>query len=458
MTKRAPFIIVALALFLAAVVGCVPRQPFVLTQAQAVALAKREVLPNGTRLVLVPQPGLDLVTVRVMVGVGSRQDPTNGTAHLLEHLMLARPTPGQPDLRTQLNALGAFYHANTHKDYTTYYAKAEGSKLESLLVALRNVMAPPLLDEAVVSLERSIVTQEALIAQEDRATLCLANLLSVMFPGDALGNDRLGSSAELRRISAKDLLDFHAAHYVPHNVAVVVAGNFSPVVARRLVMRTFGAESPSSLGGTLQFVPTAAPGGQVSYIVQPGAAKATVIVGFPALAYGEDLRRAQALSLAATILGGSSSSRLYRSLRLEQGLSYDISAGVTALRNVGYVTVQADLNPMRLRKGLALIIRELKRMKDEPVTAAETGLIRQRSGTRGLVSFEETETVSLNYGASEMYIDLLYNPDGRTGPVTPGEVQAVAREFLRSSRMFVSVITPVRQEIPFSELISQLGE
>lgn len=458
MTKRAPFIITAIAIFLALCVGCVPRQPTVLTSAQAASFAKREVLPNGTRLVLVPMPGLDLVSVRVMVGAGSRQDSVNGTAHLLEHLKVARPTPGKTDLRTQLNALGAFYNATTADDYTTYYAKGESSKLAAMVSALHGVMAPPLLDEAAVALERNIVTQEALITAENQSRACLTNLLGVMYPGDALSRSRLGSPAELRQIAAKDLLDFHAAHYVPHNVAVVVAGNFSPVVAKRLVMQTFGSERPSQNGGTLQFVPQAAPSSQVSYVVSPGAAKATVIVGFPALAYGQDGRRAQALAQLVAVLGGTSASRLYRSLRLEQGLSYSVTASATALRNVGYVTVQADLDPKRLRKGLALIIRELRRMKDEPVTPAETGLVSQRGRTQGLVNFEETDTVSLNYGAAEMYIDLGYSKDGRTDPITASDVQAVAREFLRSSRMFVSIIAPAAQDIPFEELISQLGE
>jgi len=94
-------------------------------------------LPNGFRLLLMPEPSKPTLTVNMVVRVGSRHEGYGeaGMAHLLEH-MLCKGTPTRPDIQKELTTRGARNNATTNSDRTNYFETLPASD-DNLDFALR---------------------------------------------------------------------------------------------------------------------------------------------------------------------------------------------------------------------------------------------------------------------------------------------------------------------------------
>src|SRR5262245_8536888 len=81
-------------------------------------------LPNGMRLIVLPDPTTDLVEVDVRYEVGSNEDPPGkeGLAHLVEHLMFQHRTagPDKPPIWSAIRQLTVYSNAYTNNDTTHY--------------------------------------------------------------------------------------------------------------------------------------------------------------------------------------------------------------------------------------------------------------------------------------------------------------------------------------------------
>ena len=79
-------------------------------------------LPNGLRILLVPDQSKPTVTVNINYLVGSRHEGygETGMAHLLEHLVF-KGTPKHPDIPAELTAHGSRPNGTTWYDRTNYY-------------------------------------------------------------------------------------------------------------------------------------------------------------------------------------------------------------------------------------------------------------------------------------------------------------------------------------------------
>src|SRR5678816_3587204 len=90
-------------------------------------------LANGLRVLTLPDPGVDTVTVHIIYLVGSRHEGygEKGMAHLLEHLLF-KGSKKYPDVKEELTRRGARWNGTTSNDRTTYFEtlSASGDNLD----------------------------------------------------------------------------------------------------------------------------------------------------------------------------------------------------------------------------------------------------------------------------------------------------------------------------------------
>ena len=82
-----------------------------------------------------------------------------------------------------------------------------------------------------------------------------------------------------------------------------------------------------------------------------------------------------------TVLGNSMSSRLFQEVREQNALAYSIYSYVTAYRDTGLLTVYAGTDPANALQAVRLIMKELKKIRDEGITPAEE--LRVKNQTKG---------------------------------------------------------------------------
>lgn len=169
-----------------------------------------------------------------------------------------------------------------------------------------------------------------------------------------------------------DLKAFHAAHYGPAHMTMVIAGDFDLGQVRAELAKSFSGWK----GGTALPVASRSAAGFVSAsreatVSIPGKSSVNLLLG---AATGLKYRDPDTLALrvGTTILGSGFTGRLMNNVRDKEGLTYGIGAGVSNdTFSDGEWKISATFAPTLLDKGISSTRRELTQWYQNGITAAE---------------------------------------------------------------------------------------
>jgi zinc protease len=176
--------------------------------------------------------------------------------------------------------------------------------------------------------------------------------------------------AAVQSAKIEDLKRFHAEHYGPAHLTLIVVGDLDVRHLQADVAKGFAGWTGGS--DVLHAAsPAVAAAAHEESIPVPGKASVSLVMGeATGLRYRD--RESLALRVGTAIFGSGFTSRLMGSVRDKEGLTYDISAGMgkDALTD-GYWKISATFAPALLEKGTASTERELLKWSREGVTAEE---------------------------------------------------------------------------------------
>ncbi|MFT9064056.1 MAG: pitrilysin family protein [Acetobacter persici] len=264
--------------------------PAALSSAQVV----RATLPNGLRVVIVPNRLAPVVTTEINYLVGSAEAPEGfpGTAHALEHMMF-RGSAGldKDQLAAVGTRLGGSYNADTTEDVTQYFYTAQAQDLPVLLKIEALRMKGLTLSEADWSKERGAIEQEVSRDLSSPAYLYLQQLQSILFAGTPYAHDALGTRPSFEKTDAAHLRTFYEKWYAPNNAVLVIVGDVNPVTALDQVRDAFGAVPRKTLPERPKVAPVPPPAKTLSFPTD-------YPVGFATLAYPMPGRTADTFAVA----------------------------------------------------------------------------------------------------------------------------------------------------------------
>jgi predicted Zn-dependent peptidase len=159
-------------------------------------------------------------------------------------------------------------------------------------------------------------------------------------------------------------------------------------------------------------------------------------LGAPGLARGDERR--YVLRVLDTILGGSSSSRLFQEVREKRGLAYSVYSYSSQYLDAGQVAVYVGTRPDRVREAMQVIGDELHKLQDASITAEELERAKENVKGRTVLSMESTLTRMNRLGASVLMDVPLLSLDeivAAIDAITLDDVQALARELWAPERM-----------------------
>jgi len=160
-------------------------------------------LANGLRLLTVPDPSADTVTVHVTYLVGSRHEGygEKGMAHLLEH-MLFKGTQRNPRIKEELTRRGARYNGSTSWDRTNYFETLSASEenLDWALGMEADRMVNSRVSREDLDSEMTVVRNEFEMGENRAGSVLFERTMQLAFPWHA---DPNGSATDVERIAAE---------------------------------------------------------------------------------------------------------------------------------------------------------------------------------------------------------------------------------------------------------------
>ena len=406
------------------------------------------------RVHLLPFSGTEAATVLVFTKVGSRDEEAaiNGASHYIEHLMFkgTKRRPTTLDISRALDAVGAEYNAFTGKEYTGYYVTIEAGHLPLAIDMLHDMIFHSKYDPKEMNRERGVIIEE-INMYADNPMMHVEDLLEeTLFKGSTLGWNIAGSPKTMRAMTREAVIAFRDEHYVPSRMVVAVAGKVDKKTLA-VIKKTFGSvkakPDPKPYQPFSPLPPSKTPRVNVQF---KNVEQLQVALGFPS--FGVADTRNAALSLLATILGGTMSSRLFISVRERKGLCYFVRAENGAYDDTGAFLIRSGLDKKRLPEAMKTILGEVEKVKRSGVTERELKEAKDNFRGRILLKLEESSNRADWYARQELLLRTAKTPEERMkeiDAVTVAEVKKVAREVLDRSKMAAAAIGPFKDGAAF---------
>jgi zinc protease len=402
-------------------------------------------LDNGLQVVVIPDHRAPVVTQMVWYRVGAADDPPgkSGIAHFLEHLMF-KGTAAHPEgeFSAKVEALGGNDNAFTTPDYTAYFQTIAKQHLGLMMEFEADRMANLEITDAALIPERQVILEERGMRIDNSPAARLDEAMNAaLFQNEHYGIPTIGWAHEMATLDRSDALALYDRYYTPNNAIVVVAGDVTEDEVRALAAKTYGnvarrADPPPRI--RLQEPPPLAPRSVEladSRVTQPSFRRLYLAPSYHTANPGE----AEALDVLSDILGGGTTSRLYRQLVVEKGMATSAGAGYD-MGPLGdsaisvFASPRGDITLRELAAGVDAVIGDLlaKGVTNEEVARAKArtraAVIYSEDSARGLA-----QIVGRGLATGGTLEEIQAIPE-RTEAVTADQVMAVARKYLDPRR------------------------
>ena len=412
-------------------------------------------LPNGLRVLTVPDPSVDTVTVHIVYLVGSRQEGygEKGMAHLLEH-MLFKGSPQHPDIKQEFTARGARYNGTTSNDRTTYFEtlSASDANLEWAIELEADRMVHSRVSRQDLDSEMTVVRNEFELGENSPGSVLFERMQQAAYAWHNYGHPIIGERADIEKVPVDRLQAFYRTWYQPDNAVLLLGGSFDEARALALVQKYFGALPRPTRKLPELYTAEPTQDGEREVILRR-VGDNPIVATLYHVPSGADPQY-PAIDVLVQVLGDVPGGRLHRAL-VQKGLAASSWGAERGLHDPGFAYFGAQL-PRGADPGPAqdVLTSVVEGVMKEPVTADEV----ERARTRLLNEFDKVERDSsqlvsalAEYAALGDW-RLFYVYRDWLRKVTVADVQRAAeRYFKRSNRVlgvFVPTSQPDRAEIP----------
>jgi len=409
-------------------------------------------LDNGLQVVVIPNKRVPVVSHTIYYKVGAMDEPPakSGLAHFLEHLMFKGTEKFKPGEFSAIVARnGGQENAFTSQDYTGYYQTVASDRLEKMMEIEADRMTNLVLTDEQIEPERMVVLEERGSRIENSPNGKLQELSgAALFMNHPYRIPIIGWDHEIRALTREDMMAFYRTWYAPNNAVLVLSGDVTAAEVKPLVEKYYGKIPARTLPKRPKWTePPQTADRRVTLkhkqVQQPSWSRRMLA---PSYSTGPQ-EDTYALQVLAEILGGGSTSRLYKSLAVEQrkaasaGAWYDADArGPGTFGFYGAPRVGSSVEDIE-----TLIDAEIAKLLEDGVTESEVKQAIQRLQDAAIFARDSISAPSRVLGnalvSGRTVEDVEAWPD-RIGAVTVDAVNKAARSLLTGKGSVISILLP----------------
>jgi predicted Zn-dependent peptidase len=409
------------------------------------AIVSSSVAPsNALPVHRIELPGTRALTVLVAFDAGARNErpEENGMAHFLEHLVFkgGETYPTYKDVNETAERLGGVLNAYTSHDLVAFHITVRAESAPRAIDLLTDFVGRPRLDAEELDRERGVVIQEINRAYDQPSVVAEYLIDKAAFGEHPLGRTVLGPEENLRSFSREGIVAFRERRWAGSRGGAFLAGNLEHIPPEEELLELF-ARFPA-LPQPDPYVP--APDFAPAKLVETRETNQSHLrmIYRPEIAVA-DVRERAALSIYATLLGGSMGSRLFEEIREKRGLAYSVYAADHAFADVPILQLGAGLESAKTVEAYSRMREIVDQLRDEGPTEEEVARARAYSAGRLVLAFENTNAVARNAANQGIVFHEEIDPDAAVAAldaVTYEEVRDIAAGV--ADNLAVAVVGP----------------
>jgi zinc protease len=199
-------------------------------------------LPNGMRVVIVPDRLAPVALTAIAYGVGSRDDTTPGIAHATEHMLFrgTRALSGS-QLAAVAARMGAAYDAFTNETNTIFYYKIPAAYVPIAIAIEADRMRNATIADADWATERGAIEQEVRAHEAGPIAAPAQKTRDAFLAGTPYAHAPVGTVPAFEALTGAQIRAFYQRWYVPSNATLVISGDVDVAAVLTRVRAAFGA-------------------------------------------------------------------------------------------------------------------------------------------------------------------------------------------------------------------------
>jgi zinc protease len=359
-------------------------------------IIEKGMLDNGTQLIVSRVPKLPLVTLSAVIGAGSALDPENreGAASLTARLLIeGTRRRSATQLTEALEKIGTSISTGADWDSSLATVTSLTDHFGEVAGIFAEVLLEPTFPERELQRLKAERIADLLQIESEPRTLADEAFQSFIYSQKSRFAIQGGGSKEsVEAMTAADILGFYRGGYAPRKTALIVAGDVSYAEAEDTLARAFrnwasAGEATSARENAIAYTSR-----RVRVIDRRGASQSELRVG-----HGGVPRNHPdyfPIVVMNAILGGLFGSRINLNLREAHGYTYGASSYFDWRKSAGPFVISTAVQTEVTAAALTEILRELDRMRQDPVAAAELSLAKDYLDGVFPIRYETTGAVA----------------------------------------------------------------
>jgi zinc protease len=287
---------------------------------------KKYVLDNELTVILKKSDVLPVISVQVWVKTGSiyETEQTNGISHFLEHLVFKGTEKYLVNqISKKIESYGGILNAGTSKEYTVYFVDIPKEGIENAFDVISQLVFHATFPEDELEKERLVVIEEIKRYEDNPRNVLYENFNNKMFTLSAYKWRILGKEENIRTLPREEIINYYKTHYHPKNMVLSICGDFDNNIYE-LIKKYFDVKISTDYI-TTNILLDEEPKGSIFEVKKHKVQHTYFLSGFLGPKINDKYQYTG--DVLSIILGEGISSRLYKILREEKQLVYEIGSG-----------------------------------------------------------------------------------------------------------------------------------
>lgn len=401
---------------------------------------KKHKLENGLEVITIKKD-TQISSINIGVKVGALNESLNekGISHYIEH-MLFKGTENRTfqKLNDDLEALGGEYNAYTDFSQTVYSISCLEEELKSAIEILSDMLICSKFPEEEIEKERGVILAEIRSSKDSVEDFSFKKINEVAFKKSSLRYDVAGLDENVKSFTKKELYDYYKKYYIPNNSLITMVSSLSHEEAFEEISKHFSKWESNE---KIKLVVKDEKNINIKKVTtKENIELCTIIYLFTF--YDLDKNYELPLRILNHRLGESANSLLFREVRENRGLAYDIYSHLDITQNVRTLYVYTAVDEEDIDDAANAIEEIFKNIKFRNITIGENDLnIMKKVHKTAVISTLEDSVELCSYILSqslegEDIFEFLKDMD-RLNIITADEIYEVANKVLNDPTIHI---------------------
>jgi len=408
--------------------------------------AQEATLKNGLRVVLLEAHKVPTFNMQLVVLSGGLSDKADyrGLASFTATLLREGTTKrSSKDIAEQVDSLGATLTANSGLSSMTSTVSTGGliENLDQTLDLFADVIRNPTYPQAEVDKYKTRTLAQLQFQRSIPQFLAAEQFQRAIYGANHPASLVVPPSESIKKLTSKDLADFHAMYYRPNNAILAIVGDVTMKEIMPKLENAFGDWQQGDVPATTIPPAPEQSDSRIYLIDRPGSVQTVLQLG--TLGIERTSPDYFAVLLADRVLGGGPSGRLFLNLREDKGYTYGAYSNFGGSKFKGTWVSSSEVRTDVTEGAMKEFMYELNRLRTDPVTADELDNAKRAIIGSFALSLEQPQALLQNIITQKLYnlpADYWDTYPQKVSAITAADVQRAAQTYIDMGHLQVVAV------------------